>query len=878
MRGNGDSNARWKLKIGNTGIYKEDVQNFKASYHESTYRMAFTMLEHIIHENFENNDMKEYNNPANILSFIGGRGSGKTSVMMSMAKALQEYDGYRKMPFGAFDKDDSLRFTCLDCIDASLLEKGEDIFNVVLAQIFEKYIAMESRVDGMGHRSESYDFHKREGLKKIETIYRIVREIEAMNDKKGSNVTSSYLSDLDSLSSSQRVKKEFQELINIFIGVLEAKNRNSVGYGPKYYLVIPIDDIDLNVEYGFTMLEKINRYLMVKNVIILLTLDYNQMKKLTTEHFYKMYERSTRNILNDEAKSHVEKISIEYLEKILPVNYRVYMARINDRYSSNQIEVDDESLGIKKAFLTKIYQRTGVCFDSQGEKQHFYYPDTLRQTNNFFLLLKSTHNVDFFEISEETSTVNGNEKLVKLEENIDLLMQDLIYRLSVNKLSQIPEAKELFDNIVTIDMHRAKGQVVSFYHSKVLGIETEDFDNVSYGRLVETLYKLGREQNNKYKPLVHCLLAYFSYALTREYPFIQGKTLDEKNLKKLKKFIGDSVLGEKWAKNLLPIIEITKDALMNTEDSASDTYDSKTIVHLGHKTVSLVMVFGVKFQETDMDDYVKLAETIRDMEVLYYLISNIKNEYYNEDITPKICFGIEILKTGERKLDFILEEDSKQVKNNENAERSKVTDKKIFSHSRGDFDILNFIPNSLKETQELKEFEEKVITGVGNIYRNYKNLEMDLAVINQQMKKYSLASQYEAWEKRYGKNAMPIPLQWLDFSYNVLKRIWKYTKNEFPKRVFRSKTGELYTYIGKVYEYIGELLDDQVKFYGISDPKRMKANFKEQFLSHPVVEYFMEKDLEEMYQDNKEEKKNAQKHRKEFWESFFGRICQDVEK
>lgn len=860
MRGNGDSNARWKLKIGNTGIYKEDVQNFKVSYHESTYRMAFTMLEHIIHENFENSDMKDYNNPANILSFIGGRGSGKTSVMMSMAKALQEHDGYRKMPFGAFDKDDSVRFACLDCIDASLLEKGEDIFNVVLAQIFEKYIAMESRVDGMGHRSESYDFHKREGLKKIETIYRIVREIEAMNDKKGSNVTSSYLSDLDSLSSSQRVKKEFQELINIFIGVLEAKNRNSVGYGPKYYLVIPIDDIDLNVEYGFTMLEKINRYLMVKNVIILLTLDYNQMKKLTTEHFYKMYDRSTRNILNDEAKPHVEKISIEYLEKILPVNYRVYMARINDRYSANQIEVEDESLGIKKAFLTKIYQRTGVCFDSQGEKQHFYYPDTLRQTNNFFLLLKSTHNVDFLKISEETSTVNGNGEIVKLEENIDLLMQDLVYRLSVNKLGQIPEAKELFDNIVTIDMHRAKGQVVSFYHSKVLGIETEDFDNVSYGRLVETLYKLGREQNNKYKPLVHCLLAYFSYALTREYPFIQGKTLDEKNLKNLKKFIGDNVLQE-WAENLLPIIEITKDAVMNTEDSASDTYDSKTMVHLGHKTVSLVMVFGVKVPESDGVNYAELARIICDIEVIYCLLSNINNKYFRDkrEAIENINFEIAEIKGNEYQLNCTM--------------REKKEDKD-YSHSHGDFNILNFIPNSLEEMKELKKIEKKLID---EVVKHYKIPDINLSIFNKEMEKYSFVSKYEVWESEYGNGALPFPLQWFDFSYNTLKRTWKFAKDNFPQYLKKKDRGELYTCIGEIYKHMGELLEEQANFYGISEFEHEKVNFKEQFLSHPVVEYFMEKDLEEMYQDKKE-KENAQKQRKEFWESFFGRICQDAEK
>ena len=55
-----------------------------------------------------------------------------------------------------------------------------------------------------------------------------------------------------------------------------------------HYVVIAIDDIDLNIQHSFSMLEKIHRYCTVPNVIVLLALDIQQMLSIVTRHFYEV--------------------------------------------------------------------------------------------------------------------------------------------------------------------------------------------------------------------------------------------------------------------------------------------------------------------------------------------------------------------------------------------------------------------------------------------------------------------------------------------------------------------------------------------------------------------------------------------------------------
>ena len=70
----------------------------------------------------------------------------------------------------------------------------------------------------------------------------------------------SAISNLRDLSRSVDIRKEFQELVRYYIRIKEGlENRDKY----KTFLVVAIDDLDMNVEYGFEILEKIQRYLKV---------------------------------------------------------------------------------------------------------------------------------------------------------------------------------------------------------------------------------------------------------------------------------------------------------------------------------------------------------------------------------------------------------------------------------------------------------------------------------------------------------------------------------------------------------------------------------------------------------------------------------------
>ena len=900
-----DQIKRW-LQFNNTGIYKENIQNFIFSYHENAYKTAFKKLEDIIKKNFS---QKDYNNPLNVLTFIGGRGSGKTSVMMSFVEALKKYDRYNSMPFDFLKNEEDVAFTCLDYIDGSLLEKGEDIFNIVLAQIYEKYEAMESTLE---YQNESSNFFKREGLKSLENVYKTVCEIEMMNsDSRDFNASSSYLSALASLSSSQRVRKEFQKMIKAFLEMIAMRKRNSAGYFTRQYLVIPIDDIDLNVENGFAMLEKINRYLMVENVIVVLAMDYQQIQKLAIQHFYKIYP-SVDSVLST-GLSYAAKIAFEYLDKLLPLNYRIYMSNISDPYIGEQTGLRDEGVVLKQSLFVNLYERSGICFDGKERKKHFYQPDSIRQVNNFYIMLEKMSSVDrrSLYMSRELSAEVSN----AVEDNINLLLQDFLDRMAVDKLYQLTDAAEFLKMLSTMDIRRGKNQVIHFYNEKACEHpfeQEDDSEDFSYGRLIETIYNLGRCRNNQYKPLVHCLLAYFSYTLTREYILERTKerkgSNDDKNKlpnddgNKFQEFIGENIV-EEWAGDLLPAVIITEDAMRDIVNPHSDVLHSEDVFSPGYiEDAQLLLLFRTDLAPFSYDDPEPVIRYICDMEVLYCLITNIKNPYFaHGQLMEKICFKVEVSKSNRYQLDMVLGEKKKDGKEkDEEREKKEKAYKMLSSQSTGCFNILNFIPNTFECIERLQYFETILVDALAKYLASKKAAEMaeaakkavenksasetdeDVhvdenlrkeyeknirAAIQEALKDDSLLAKCKAWKEKYGNSALPFPVQWVDLAYNVLKRTRRYAKKDFPSYIKKDNLSAVYDYIPKVYEYIGERLEEQREFYNYKEADGY--DFSEQFKTFPAVSYFLETDLNMLDEDAK---KTVRGQRRSFWESFFNRV------
>lgn len=145
--------------------YKVKIENsdeFSDSFFNNIYARAATNIKNIVDNRKkitkeENNNIfyKEKSKYNNIIAFLGERGSGKTSSMLSFAKYLVESKNERKIVFD--DKMDTfindLTFQDVGVIDPSLFEKNTNILEVIIANMFQNF---QKKVDS-NNASNSYD-------------------------------------------------------------------------------------------------------------------------------------------------------------------------------------------------------------------------------------------------------------------------------------------------------------------------------------------------------------------------------------------------------------------------------------------------------------------------------------------------------------------------------------------------------------------------------------------------------------------------------------------------------------------------------------------------------------------------------------------------
>lgn len=869
------------LHISSTGPHFEHMKEFDKSLFKTIYKRAFLQVDDIISKFKKNNtngilrikkgyyehdavDAESgYENFSNIITFVGKRGAGKSSAMLSFMEALKHYYSYEKMtnhnlPF-KFQYANTPLFTCLDCIDGSLLEHGEDIFKIVLAQMYQKFVYLDN--DNRIYKEDDFVHRKRELFLQLEGIYRTVCDIERM-DNKETQTYESYMSSLRSLSSSQKVKKDFEDLITKFTSLMKYKRLGSYEESSDHYLVITIDDLDLNINNGFSMIEKIHRYCMVQNVIVLLSVDIEQMLSIASKSFYKVLPEVDKLLCNGEDR--VYKLSTDYLNKVMPVNYRLYIPELSNYYSSNTLSVDDENSNIKKTILVNLYKITGVCFDSQGTKQHFYEPKSMRQLSCFYLMLKSMKKDDSKEddlrvMFYKQDIIDEEKKkfVADWDENYILLTEDLYYRIVMEKLYIHKDAYSLCEIIKKEDMRRARDEVVNFYNARVNESNTSkckfcslasyqtknrNVEDCSYGQLIEAIYNMGRIKEGRYKFLVHYLLGYFSYSFTRIYIYEKLSIKDKENILiekgTFKSLIGKNII-DSWSELIMPnaVKENNKDVEeigVNIDDRSN--YSIEHYSNFKGVTLAPILSFHIQLDEAEKNKYKYISELIQGMELILLFFSNIRENDQNGIISLNSIiwdFEMEINVEGTRIIKF-----KPQI---ESVPRISLV---------GDFSILNFISNSLDAVEILKAVEDNLISYLAERFGLYLTKDRDKKPklresFNKVLNNSSLKKKYQNWEKEFGEYSLPLPLYWFDFTYNILKR----TKQNMEKEVFMSKEpNDIFFRIQKIFISIQGQLKKQQEFYSFDS-----YNLVECFSKCPVVEYFLnvkKGSLEETYRKN----------------------------
>ena len=308
--------------------------------------------------------------PNNVFTFVGERGSGKTSCMASISKLLTR-DG--KGTLMGYKNLSKVQFATIDIIDPSYFDEEHNIVAMMVAKLYKSFSEYDNEdLSGRCNRDCRNDL--------IEAFVRTQRSMRCLLDK--GNVSEVYESDdienLSDLSVAIDLKSDIHRLVRAFLRFVKKENG---------LLVLSIDDIDLNVGEADIMAEQIRKYLVCPNIVILLAAKLDQLATVKNLHYMEEF----RPLLEIQKMDYstIEDMTSQFLTKFSPHDQRVYMPT-TEVYLNSGIEIGDDRWygdSVKQVVPELIFNRTRYLFYSSRQTPSYIIPRNLRKLCQLVALL-----------------------------------------------------------------------------------------------------------------------------------------------------------------------------------------------------------------------------------------------------------------------------------------------------------------------------------------------------------------------------------------------------------------------------------------------------------------------------------------------------------
>lgn len=355
--------------------YVENItseESLEESFFENAYTKAFSLMTELI-EQFRtekrSSNFCDVNNINNIVAFIGERGSGKTSCMLTIQQALQN----RSFPLNKYSKLAKEQFYTLPLIDPAYFEERSNILEIIIAKMFEQFRNIAEGPND-GRFNANFLEQKRELVLHFQRVKEALDQISSNNS---SYRTNDSLEDLVSMSSSINLHKNLNDLVQCFLRFSE-----------RNVLIITIDDIDHETKYAYKMVEQIRKYLFIPNVIILTAIKLTQLTDIIKQYYineYQILEREKR--LSD----NIENITGRYLSKLIPYNHRIFLPELSVNLKQKIIIIDGNKEyifpTIDQAVLQLIFNKTRILFYNTIDKVNLIVPHNFRDLLNLISFL-----------------------------------------------------------------------------------------------------------------------------------------------------------------------------------------------------------------------------------------------------------------------------------------------------------------------------------------------------------------------------------------------------------------------------------------------------------------------------------------------------------
>lgn len=365
---------------------EEKINEDSLFFHE--YEMAVNSLNNIWEIQADDKENTRYTaeKPNNIIAFCGERGSGKSSIMLSFVRAVENsYKNEDELRFSDKIRENNWKSRII--VDPSMFDGVHNILDVVLAHIYYEFNAAYENNNQM---IEPYEREKI--LHQLSKVYKnlsIIKNKDKMLDDEYDE--SGNISKLRKLGESTLLRKELSVLVDMYLRFISGRGDEK----KCKKLLLAIDDLDLCNENVYEMSEQIRKYLVVSNIIIVMAVKLEQLEMGIEEK----YRRAFRNILvgqdsHDYLEQEMRNMAEHYATKLIPKARRIYLPVLR----SDQIElekdwgqgysIETDSKNIECEIIELIQEKTGIYFMPADEGDSYLIPELLRDLVNFVSLLK----------------------------------------------------------------------------------------------------------------------------------------------------------------------------------------------------------------------------------------------------------------------------------------------------------------------------------------------------------------------------------------------------------------------------------------------------------------------------------------------------------
>lgn len=845
-----------KSKSGKLELRLEDQKNGEYEDHvyfplylnsyEDALRSIFLQL--LWNEDCEDNSKKGFSyvnrdRESNILSFIGARGSGKSTAMTEFSQIVDKLnrDSERIWWIEKIFVEPSLKnrllekkffFKVLEPIDVSCLEEKEDLFEMVMAALFREY---EQEVEKM-----QYADHKHYNNREIQELFNeIIDGYYAIKNSREESFGDSYIARLRYMSTSMDINKKIKRLVDCLLQMFFYNGQHSC----YRFIVISLDDLDLNIHHGYEMLEQIKKYFFQTNIIVTLSGDYDQLNRICTYHYVKGFSGGKSHVIEDKVFYECQKLALDYIAKVLPVNARVFMPSLETM--TRNVVVGEDAVRVKHYIMAKVAETMQIYYDIRGLKTHFSEPRTVRELVSYNQFLESLWDIPYEswnpdELEEEQQLVWMNH----YDQNHERFNQDILGRQLNIFLNE--EDKRKFNEWSKQNLERRAVNLCDMMFRDVSRDKkmSREFaiKDYSYADLLEGIYKYGRVSDYR-KQYIKCVLAILSSEMVREKNSLLKNPSEDsrkRSMVRMNKFLGKS-FGNEWLGNMVPFISLRRKLSFGFQAEAEFSR-----IHL-----KFPIPFWWEFFIKNEKEW-KLERKNKFQKCMDEFLNWLKE---NKMIQTLECMAMffEPIDSPQQKIRFRMRV---------GMDESSITGDEYFiiegENVICSLDIFGFIKRTLDYENNSKENLEGLADSLSEMWERYllNNDEIKKELSNEsseenkrinvkdtlkvkfleEITKLSIHSQYP-WKNTEGA---AFPFYDLDLSYNVMKRARNELLESNPLSI--KEYNEYYTYIVKVYQKIISLLKEEERDY---KAQGIAFHYAENFAGCPFIKAFLnaKKDL-----------------------------------